>query len=128
MLDIMYELPDKTAKEKGRYVVTPEVVRKEKSLFDIPPVPLDRRRRRSGRRKAPEASGRDSAREVAAMSTIDRPEPTTLPPLVAGQRLDQRHVPRTLRGDAGRERGPSWSEASSTCRRPGLDDHGETRR
>ena len=40
MLDIMYELPDKTAKEKGRYLVTPEVVRKEKSLFDITPVPL----------------------------------------------------------------------------------------
>ncbi len=36
MLDIMYELPDKTAKEKGRFVVTPEVVRKEKSLFDSP--------------------------------------------------------------------------------------------
>jgi ATP-dependent Clp protease ATP-binding subunit ClpX len=40
MLDIMYELPDRTAKEKGRFVVTPEVVRKEKSLFEIPPVPL----------------------------------------------------------------------------------------
>jgi ATP-dependent Clp protease ATP-binding subunit ClpX len=40
MLDIMYELPDKSAKEKGRYLVTPEVVRKEKSLFDITPVPL----------------------------------------------------------------------------------------
>ena len=40
MLDIMYELPDKAAKEKGRFVVTPEVVRKEKSLFDTPPMPL----------------------------------------------------------------------------------------
>ena len=40
MLDIMFELPDKSAKEKGRYVVTPEIVRKEKSLFDIPPLPL----------------------------------------------------------------------------------------
>ena len=40
MLDIMYELPDRAAKEKGRYIVTPEVVRKEKSLFDIPPVPI----------------------------------------------------------------------------------------
>jgi ATP-dependent Clp protease ATP-binding subunit ClpX len=40
MLDIMYELPDRTAKEKGRFVVTPEVVRKEKSLFDTPPLPL----------------------------------------------------------------------------------------
>jgi ATP-dependent Clp protease ATP-binding subunit ClpX len=40
MLDIMYELPDRTAKEKGRFLVTPEVVRKEKSLFDISPLPL----------------------------------------------------------------------------------------
>ena len=40
MLDVMYELPDKTAKEKGRYVITPEVVRKEKRLFDTPPLPL----------------------------------------------------------------------------------------
>ncbi len=40
MLDVMYELPDKTAKEKGRYVITPEVVRKEKNLFDTPPLPL----------------------------------------------------------------------------------------
>jgi ATP-dependent Clp protease ATP-binding subunit ClpX len=36
----MYELPDRAAKDKGRFVVTPEVVRKEKSLFDTPPVPL----------------------------------------------------------------------------------------
>src|SRR5215472_3863373 len=40
MLDIMYELPDRSAKEKGRFVVTPEIVRKEKSLFDIAPLPL----------------------------------------------------------------------------------------
>ena len=40
MLDVMYELPDKAAKEKGKYVVTPEVVRKEKKLFDTPPIPL----------------------------------------------------------------------------------------
>jgi ATP-dependent Clp protease ATP-binding subunit ClpX len=40
MLDIMYELPDRTAKEKGRFVVTPEVVRKEKGLFEIAPLPL----------------------------------------------------------------------------------------
>src|SRR4051794_29289395 len=40
MLDIMYELPDRTAKEKGRFVVTPEVVRKERNLFDVPPIPL----------------------------------------------------------------------------------------
>jgi len=40
MLDVMYELPEKTAKEKGRYIITPEVVRKEKRLFDTPPQPL----------------------------------------------------------------------------------------
>jgi ATP-dependent Clp protease ATP-binding subunit ClpX len=40
MLDIMFELPDKAEKEKGKFVVTPEVVRKEKTLFDAPPVPL----------------------------------------------------------------------------------------
>jgi ATP-dependent Clp protease ATP-binding subunit ClpX len=40
MLDIMYELPDRTEKEKGKFLVTPEVVRKEKSLFDTPPLPL----------------------------------------------------------------------------------------
>ncbi len=39
MLDIMYELPDRAAKDKGQFVVTPEIVRKEKSLFDTPPVP-----------------------------------------------------------------------------------------
>jgi ATP-dependent Clp protease ATP-binding subunit ClpX len=40
MLDIMYDLPDRAAKDKGRFIVTPEVVRKERSLFDTPPVPL----------------------------------------------------------------------------------------
>jgi ATP-dependent Clp protease ATP-binding subunit ClpX len=40
MLDIMFELPDRSTKEKGKFVVTPEVVRKEKSLFDTPPLPL----------------------------------------------------------------------------------------
>ena len=39
MLDIMYELPDRAAKDKGKFVVTPEIVRKEKSLFDSPPTP-----------------------------------------------------------------------------------------
>src|SRR3982751_4077679 len=51
MLDIMYELPDRTAKEKGRFVVTPEVVRKERSLFDIPPVPLPPTTKASERKK-----------------------------------------------------------------------------
>ena len=40
MLDVMYELPDRTEKQKGRFVITPEVVRKEKSLFETPPTPI----------------------------------------------------------------------------------------
>jgi ATP-dependent Clp protease ATP-binding subunit ClpX len=40
MLEIMYELPDRPEKEKGRYLVSPEVVRKEKSLFDVTPPPI----------------------------------------------------------------------------------------
>ena len=55
------------------------------------------------------------------MSTIDRPE-LALPPLVAGQRLDQRDLPRALRGDAART-GRNWSEESSTCRRRSIE-HG----
>src|SRR6478752_6646548 len=51
MLDVMYELPDKTAKEKGRYVITPEVVRKEKRLFDTPPLPLTPAKSASERKK-----------------------------------------------------------------------------
>jgi ATP-dependent Clp protease ATP-binding subunit ClpX len=51
MLDIMYELPDRTAKEKGRFVVTPEIVRKEKNLFEIPPLPLTPGKSASERKK-----------------------------------------------------------------------------
>jgi ATP-dependent Clp protease ATP-binding subunit ClpX len=40
MLDIMFELPDRATKDKGKFLVTAEVVRKEKSLFDSPPAPL----------------------------------------------------------------------------------------
>src|SRR5918911_828106 len=40
MLDIMFELPDRAAKDKGKFLVTPEVVRRERSLFDVPPLPL----------------------------------------------------------------------------------------
>jgi len=40
MIDIMFELPDRAVKEKGTYVVTAEVVRKEKDLFDTPPIPM----------------------------------------------------------------------------------------
>jgi len=55
MLDIMFELPDRAAKDKGKFVVTGEVVRKEKSLFDTPPIPLTPAKSSlSGRRKAPE--------------------------------------------------------------------------
>jgi ATP-dependent Clp protease ATP-binding subunit ClpX len=51
MLDIMYELPDRTAKEKGRFVVTPEIVRKEKNLFETPPLPLTPGKSASERKK-----------------------------------------------------------------------------
>jgi ATP-dependent Clp protease ATP-binding subunit ClpX len=40
MLEIMYELPDRPEKEKGRFVVSPEIVRKEKRLFDATPAPV----------------------------------------------------------------------------------------
>ena len=51
MLDIMYELPERKAKDKGRFVVTPEVVRKEKNLFDTPPTPLSPSKAASERKK-----------------------------------------------------------------------------
>ncbi len=41
MLDIMFELPDRAAKDKGKFMVTPEIVRREKSLFDAAPSPLN---------------------------------------------------------------------------------------
>jgi ATP-dependent Clp protease ATP-binding subunit ClpX len=40
MLEIMYELPDRSEKEKGKWVVTPEVARKERNLFETAPQPL----------------------------------------------------------------------------------------
>jgi len=40
MLDIMFELPDRAAKDKGKFVVNGEIVRKEKSLFDTAPLPI----------------------------------------------------------------------------------------
>ena len=40
MLEIMFELPDRTEKQKGLFVVTPEIVRKEQNLFDTTPVPI----------------------------------------------------------------------------------------
>ena len=40
MLEIMFDLPDRAEKQKGKFVVTEEVVRKEQNLFDTPPLPL----------------------------------------------------------------------------------------
>jgi ATP-dependent Clp protease ATP-binding subunit ClpX len=40
MLDIMFELPDRASKDKGKFLVTPEIVRKEKTLFDSMPSPI----------------------------------------------------------------------------------------
>ena len=40
MLDIMFDLPDRAAKDKGKFLVTAEVVRKERSLFDTPPLAI----------------------------------------------------------------------------------------
>ena len=51
MLDIMFELPDRAAKDKGKFLVTAEVVRKEKNLFDTPPVPLTPAKSGSERKK-----------------------------------------------------------------------------
>ncbi|MGC8639112.1 MAG: ATP-dependent Clp protease ATP-binding subunit ClpX [Isosphaeraceae bacterium] len=51
MLDIMFDLPDRASKEKGKFVVTGEVVRKEKSLFDTPPLPLTPVKSASERKK-----------------------------------------------------------------------------
>ena len=91
MLDIMYHLPDKSAKEKGRYVVTPEIVRKERSLFDTPPLPLTPPTPTQAERKkeSAEAAGSHAREEPSPMSTIDRPTRRTLPPLVDGERLDR---------------------------------------
>jgi ATP-dependent Clp protease ATP-binding subunit ClpX len=40
MLEIMFELPDRVEKDKGLFVVTPEVVRGERKLFDAAPLAL----------------------------------------------------------------------------------------
>ncbi len=40
MLDIMFDLPDRAAKDKGKFLVTGEVVRREKSLFDATPAAI----------------------------------------------------------------------------------------
>ena len=116
MLDIMYELPDRAAKDKGRFVVTPEVVRKEKSLFDTPPVPLTRpspRPNASGRRKAPERRAlavRMAEHRIRSRSSDHEHRRTTASATdapAAGRRPAARpaHVPRALRGDAARDAG-----------------------
>jgi ATP-dependent Clp protease ATP-binding subunit ClpX len=51
MLEIMFELPDRAAKDKGKFMVTAEVVRKEKNLFDTPPVPMTATKSASERKK-----------------------------------------------------------------------------
>ncbi|MCL2648849.1 MAG: hypothetical protein FWD61_17935, partial [Phycisphaerales bacterium] len=38
MLDLMYQLPD--LQERGKYVITAEVVRGEVALFDRKPIPI----------------------------------------------------------------------------------------
>ena len=51
------------------------------------------------------------------MSTVERAQPTKiLPPLVAGQHLDQPTFHERYEA-MPTGRGPSWSEESSTCRR-----------
>jgi ATP-dependent Clp protease ATP-binding subunit ClpX len=51
MLDIMFELPDRASKDKGKFLVTAEVVRKEKNLFDTPPIPIAPPKSASERKK-----------------------------------------------------------------------------
>jgi len=58
MLDIMFELPERANKDKGKFLVTSEVVRKEKSLFDSQPAPL-------GAAKAGAAAERERKKESA---------------------------------------------------------------
>ncbi len=58
MLDIMFELPERANKDKGKFLVTGEVVRKEKSLFDSQPAPL-------GAAKSGSAAERERKKESA---------------------------------------------------------------
>jgi ATP-dependent Clp protease ATP-binding subunit ClpX len=55
MLDIMFELPDRASKDKGKFLVTPEIVRKEKTLFDSMPTPIT----------SPKATDRERKKESA---------------------------------------------------------------
>jgi ATP-dependent Clp protease ATP-binding subunit ClpX len=56
MLDIMFELPERATKDKGKFLVTGEVVRKEKSLFDTPPLPLTGSKSTSERERKKESA------------------------------------------------------------------------
>jgi ATP-dependent Clp protease ATP-binding subunit ClpX len=56
MLDIMFELPERANKDKGKFMVTGEVVRKEKSLFDTPPLPLGASKSASDRERKKESA------------------------------------------------------------------------
>ena len=56
MLDVMFELPDRAAKDKGKFLVTPEIVRKEKSLFDTTPAPLTTTKPASDRERKKESA------------------------------------------------------------------------
>ncbi len=56
MLDIMFELPDRAAKDKGKFQVTPEIVRKEKSLFEAAPVPITTPKSSSDRERKKESA------------------------------------------------------------------------
>ncbi len=91
MLDIMFELPDRAAKDKGKFVVTAEVVRKEKSLFDTPPAaarPASKRGRRTRAEEGKRVSrsglsprsierSRSSSTQVNTMSTVERAQTKT---------------------------------------------------
>src|SRR5208337_3580077 len=40
MLDILFEPPDRAAKDKGKFLLPSQLVRNQKRLFDPPPIPL----------------------------------------------------------------------------------------
>ena len=56
ILDIMFELPERANKDKGKFLVTAEVVRKAKSLFDSAPVPLTGAKSTSERERKKESA------------------------------------------------------------------------
>ena len=73
MLDIMFELPERANKDKGKFLVTGEVVRKEKSLFDTPPLPMagSKAAERERKREAPDrGEGLASPEHTAFVATL----------------------------------------------------------